>query len=417
VGVGGVTQTIEYRLGIALALGLLVGVERERRKGQGGHRTPAGIRTFAIVTLLGAVAALLSPVLTAIGFVGVAALAALGFAKDKSPDPGATTEVALLVMFLVGSLTMRDPSRATVVGITVAVLLAARERLHRFVRDVLTAQELADGLALAAAALIVLPLLPDRALGPFSALNPRMLWRLVVLVMAIGAGGHVLSRGLGPRAGLPVIGFASGFVSGTAAIGSMGAKAKESEVQRLGATSGAVFSIVSTFIQLGIVTFVTSARAGRTVLVPIIAAAVVSTLGALFIARRASKTKVEADKLGRAFEPKAAIGFALAVGAMLLLAAALRQWLGATGILVGAALTGFADAHMSAIAVAALVANGKLEPSGAMLPILVGTTTNCVSKVIVAWSAGGEAFAKPVIAVVLAALAACWAGALLAPTW
>ena len=411
---GGLTQSTEYRLGIALALGLLVGVERERRKGQGKHRVPAGIRTFAIITLLGALAAYLSPTLVAIGFVAVAALAALGFARDKSPDPGgATTEVALLVMFLVGALTMIDPRRATLVGITVAVVLAARERLHRFVREVLTEQEVQDGLMLAAAAFIVLPLLPDRAVGPFDALNPRTLWRLVVLVMAIGAAGHALARGLGPRAGLPVVGLASGFVSGTAAIGSMGAQAKSSESQRLGATAGAVFSLVSTFIQLGVVTFATSASAGRAILVPVIAAAAVATLGALVVGRRASKSKVDAGVVGRAFEPKMAAAFAVVVGILLVLAAGVRDRLGALGILVGAAITGLADAHTSAIAVAGLVASQRIPSSEATLPILVATSTNCLSKIVVAWWTGGPAFAKPVVLVVLAALAAAWAGALL----
>ncbi len=420
------TQTPEYRLGIALALGLLVGVERERRKGVGSHRAPAGIRTFAIVTLLGALAAHLSPFVLAIGFVAVVVLAAVAYARDKGADPGATTEVALLVMFLVGALTMTDPMRATIVGITVAVLLAARERLHRFVRDILTEQEVQDGLMLAAAAFIVLPLLPDRYVGPFDAINPRTLWRLVVLVMAIGAAAHALARTIGARAGLPLLGLATGFISGTVAIGAMGSEAKKSEEQRPGAIAGAVLSVASTFVQLGIVSFATSASAGRALLVPVIASVVVALVGALIVSQtersapRASRAAPSTAKrkttdgatgnVGRAFEPKTALGFALMVGVMLFLAAAAREYLGTTGVLVGAAVTGFADAHTSAIAIAGLVASEKLSPNAATIPILIATTTNCISKVIVAHSTGGARFAKVVSVIVASSMAAAWFG-------
>ena len=96
---GAITQTTEYRLGIALALGLLVGVERERRKGAGAHRAAAGIRTFAMVTLLGALASLAPIALLALAFAGVVALTVLAYGRNRESDPGATTEVALLVMF------------------------------------------------------------------------------------------------------------------------------------------------------------------------------------------------------------------------------------------------------------------------------------------------------------------------------
>ncbi len=409
-----ITQTTEYRLGIALALGLLVGVERERRKGAGAQRAAAGIRTFAMVTLLGALASLAPTALLATAFLGIVALTVLAYGRSRESDPGATTEVALLVMFLVGVLTMQDPRRATVVGVTVAVVLAVRERLHRFARDVLTERELEDGLMLAAAAFVILPVLPDRAVGPFDALNPRTLWRLVVLVMAIGAAGHALARAVGPRAGLAVVGLASGFVSGTAVIGAMGARAKAEPATRPGAVAGAAMSIVSTFVQLAIVTFVTSVAAGRAVLLPIVAAAVVAAAGALVVGRGALRAPAAAVAGGRAFEPKTAVAFAALVGGVWVMAAAVRAWLGAPGVVLAAAITGFADAHASAIAVAGLVASGDLAPDRAIVPVLVGATANCVSKVVVARSAAGATFAKPVAAVVAAAVIAMWAAALIA---
>ena len=412
VSFGAITQSVEYRLGIALALGLLVGVERERRKGAGPRRAAAGIRTFGVVALLGGVAALGPTLLLAVAFAGVTALTVLGYARERESDPGATTEVALLVMFLVGALAMQDPRRATIIAVTVAVVLAVRERLHRFAREVLTERELEDGLMLAAAAFVVLPVLPDRPVGPFDALNPRTLWRLVVLVMAIGAAGHALSRAVGPRAGLAVTGLASGFVSSAAAIGAMGARAKADPAGQPAAVAGATMSVVSTFVQLAIVTFVTSIAAGRALLVPCAAAVAVAAGGALVLGRGALRKGGELRASGRAFEPKTAVAFAALVGLVWVVAAAVRARLGAPGIVLAAAVTGFVDAHAPAIAVAGLVSTGHLAPERAVVPILLAATTNGVSKVVIARSAAGAAFAKPVAIVVAASLAAAWAGAL-----
>ena len=412
MSLGAITQTVEYRLGIALALGLLVGVERERRKGAGADRAAAGIRTFGMVALLGGVAALGPTVLLAVAFVGVVALTVLGYARRRESDPGETTEVALLVMFLVGALTMRDPPRATLIAVTVAVVLAVRERLHRFARNVLTERELEDGLMLAAAAFVVLPALPDRAVGPFGAVNPRTLWRLVVLVMAIGAAGHALARAVGPRAGLAVVGLASGFVSSTAAIGAMGARAKADPAARPAAVAGATMSTVSTFVQLAIVTFATSVAAGRALVAPVLGASAVAAGGALVIGRKALREAGEVRETGRAFEPKTAFAFAALVGVVWIVAASVRAWLGAPGIVLAAAITGFVDAHASAIAVAGLVSTGDLPPDRAVVPILVGVTTNGASKVAIARSAAGAAFARPIAVVVGASLVAAWTCAL-----
>jgi uncharacterized membrane protein (DUF4010 family) len=137
------------------------------------------------------------------------------------------------------------------------VLLAARTRLHRFVQDVLTEQELQDALLFAAAALVILPLTPDHPIGPLSVLNLRTLWKLVVTVMSISALGYIAMRALGPRFGLPLTGLASGFISSAATIGSMGARAAKEPKLRRAAAAGAVLSTVSTILQMAVILVVT----------------------------------------------------------------------------------------------------------------------------------------------------------------
>jgi uncharacterized membrane protein (DUF4010 family) len=210
--------------GIALGIGLLIGAERERCKGIGPTRSAMGIRTFSTTSLLGAVSLTLGDsTLLAVMALAVAGLTAMAFRLSHEQDPGLTTEVALLLTLLLGGLAMREPALAS--GLT--ILLTARSLLHHFVSTILSETELNDALILAAAALVLLPLAPDQYLGPFNSLNPRTIWKIVILIMAISATGYISLRVMGPRIGLPITGLTSGFVSSAATISSMGARAAQ----------------------------------------------------------------------------------------------------------------------------------------------------------------------------------------------
>jgi uncharacterized membrane protein (DUF4010 family) len=212
---------------VALGIGLLIGLERERRKGEGPERSPAGLRTFAAASLAGAVSVVTGGKgLLALVTAGIIALTAIAYLRSRSDDPGLTSETALILTVLLGGLATQRPAVAAAVAVVLAILLASRAALHEFVRSVLRDTEVKDGLIFAAATLVVLPLLPDQPVGPFGALNPRAIWIIVILVMAIGAAGHVSIRLLGARGGLAISGFASGFVSSSATIGAMGARAR-----------------------------------------------------------------------------------------------------------------------------------------------------------------------------------------------
>lgn len=186
-------EQLWFRLAIALGIGLLIGVERERRKGTGPTRSAAGIRTFAVVSLLGAASITLCNELM-LAVAAVAGLVAIADYRSGARDPGLTTEAALLLTLLLGALAVREPAIAAGIGIGVAVVLAARRRIHHFVRKVLTEDEFSDALVLAAATLVILPLIPDNHIGSFQALNPRTAWIIVILMLVIGALGHIALR-------------------------------------------------------------------------------------------------------------------------------------------------------------------------------------------------------------------------------
>lgn len=215
-------------LSLALGIGLLIGLDRERRKGDGPDRRAAGIRSFALVAFSGALAKLLpAPGLVAIGGALVALLAAISHFKSRSDDPGLTTELALFVTYLVGVLVATEPLLGTACGVALALLLNTRSRLHNFATQVLTEQELHDGLLLCAAALIVLPLIPNRPLAWMGEINPRPLAAIVVLILSVQALSHVAVRWLGLRLGLVAAGFLAGFASSTAAIAVLGRQVRK----------------------------------------------------------------------------------------------------------------------------------------------------------------------------------------------
>ncbi len=399
-------------LGVALGIGLLVGAERERRKGEGPSRAPAGVRTFAVASLVGAVSQHLGgPPVLAVTALGVAILVAVAYWRRRDTDPGLTTEVALILVILLGGLAIREPLLASALGVTLAALLFARERLHHFVRAILTERELNDALILAAAALVVLPIIPDTHIGPFRAINPRTLWMIVVLVMSMGALGHVARRILGPRYGLPVTGLAGGFVSSVATIGSMGQVANEHARLMHSTVAGAALSSVATIVQMIAVLAVTSRAALSALMVPLVLSGVVAlAYGAAFTLRGLRGESPPPPATERAFSIKTALLLAATVSFMLLLAAATQAWLGQQGMLIAAALAGFADSHAAAASVASLVDAEKLEAKAAIVPVLAVLTTNALTKAGVAL-ASNRRFALEVVPGLILMIAAAWLGA------
>jgi uncharacterized membrane protein (DUF4010 family) len=399
---------------VALGIGLLVGAEREQSKDDDATPSVAGIRTFAVVALLGAMGFAAGGVLllaVIVALVGAGALLAYQHTGDK--NPGMTTEFALPLTCVLGGLAIQDALTAAGVGAVLALLLASRNRMHHFVQNVLSEQELHDIILFSAVALIALPLAPDAFMGPFSAINPHSVVLLIVIVMAISAAGYVAMRWLGTQYGLPLAGFASGFISSTATIYSMGQRAAASATSRTAAVAGAVLSSLATIIQMSLIIEVVQPALLVAMAVPMaMGGAVALVYGLIFLVRSAKgDDHPEFDKEGRAFDLKTSVGFAVLLSVVMVVSAGLNSVFGNAGMLIGAAVSGFADAHATAASAASLLAAGKIEAGQAIFPILVGLTTNTVTKAIVAFNSGGKAYALQVVPGLVAMMTAVWMGA------
>ncbi|URL60108.1 MgtC/SapB family protein [Luteibacter flocculans] len=406
-------------LGVALGIGLLIGLERERSKRAkhpGGATGQAGVRTFALLALGGALAALLGNAAVYVAGFFVACLGVASYRATARSDPSLTTEVAMLVTLLLGMLALSSPAVAGGAGVVVATVLANRRRLHRLSRQWLSERELHDLLTLAAAAFVVMPLLPDHAIDPWGALNPRRVWMLVVAVMAIGSLGYLSLRAFGLRFGLPIAGLAGGFASSTATVAAMGERARSAPALVGASASAALLSNVGTVVQLAVVTGALSPALLSYLAIPLVASGSVAVVVAIGMGWRAFSVSDDRVTIGtgRPFEVMTALRFGALLAGIMLLAAILRARWGPESLPWVMAISGVADVHAAAASVAQAVTTGGVDMATAAIGVFAALVTNSCLKCAAALVKGGRSYALRVIpgiaAIVIAfALALGWA--------
>ena len=395
----------------ALAVGLLIGTERERRKGATRERNAAGIRTFALTAVLGAVAMRAGGVwIVASVVLAVGGLLSIAYMRSHD-DPGITTETSLILTLLLGVLAHRSPGLTIAIGVAVAGVMQVRFHLHRLVTRVVTEAELQDILLLAVAALVILPVLPDHPIDTFQSFNPYTIWRFTVVMLLIAVAGHFVQRAMGPNAGLSVTGFASGFASSIATISAMGANAKRERELVMPAAAGAVLSSIATMLQLAVVISAIFPPMLVHLALPLGAGALVALVYGLWVLWRASRVVApQALPVGTGIDLKSALALTLSISVVMFASGALTHWFGNAGLLVVALVGGLADAHSVAASATALAEQGHMSLAGASLPILAGVSSNALVKGIVAAFSGGARFSRIVVPGIALVIAAMWAG-------
>ena len=402
-------------LAAALGCGLLVGIERERRKGSGPGRAFAGLRTFAVTSVLGAAAALTQlPGLVVTGALLVAALAFVAYERDRSEDPGATTELALLLTYVVGVLCAQNLALAAALAVGLTGVLAGRDALHRFARQWLTPGEVRDGIVLAALVLMALPLVPNRPLwGPV--LNPHVIVQLLALLLAVQALAHLCRRLLQAQHAVAFSALASGFVSSTATIATLGLAVREGRSPARLMAGGGLLSCVSTQLQMLLVAGAVQPAWLSVLWAPVLAgsvlalawgwwlvrgapdaapspAAITPTVSATAITPTTSTPPAEstAPDEDRMFSLWEAAGVAALLSGIQAAVYGLTLWLGATGLLLGSALAALADLHaaLSAVFASGMPVAGSATVWAAMLAMMVHTG----SKSLTAFITGGSRY-------------------------
>jgi uncharacterized membrane protein (DUF4010 family) len=401
------------RLLVALFVGLVIGVERERRKVERGSDAFAGLRTFGLVGLLGGLFAHLGGVgLVLTGAVLVTSFSLLSHALDKrrDDDAGITTEVALVVTYALGVLAGGDPTLAAGVAVLVAWLLAMRGFLHKLVRETLTRAELSSALTFLLLALVVLPAVPDVALGPYHAIRPLSIARLVVVLTAVSSAGHVAQRMIGPRFGLLLSGFLGGFVSSSATIAAAALETRERPLHWRVAAAGALASSVATVVEYVILVGAVDLDLLRALAWPLGLGLVAALVATGTLTRRSASEPVEAPADARVLSLWMTVVMALGLALVALGVAALQSWMGPVGVVVGSSVAALVDAHATSGSVASFHEAGTVDTPTAVLAVVSALSANSLTKMAVSMPSRHRAFVLAVGAGLVSIAASAWLG-------
>lgn len=395
--------TAAAALASALGCGLLIGIERERRKGAGPGRAFAGLRTFALTSALGAVAALTGLAgLVVTGALLVALLAGVAYWRDRSEDPGATTEIALLLTYLIGVLCLWSHALAAAIAVGLTALLAGREPLHRFVSQWLQPGEVRDGIILAALVLMALPLVPNKAFwGPV--LNPYVIVQLLALLLFVQSLAHLCRRLLQAREAVALSALASGFVSSTATIATMGLAVREGRSGARLMAGGGLMSCVSTQVQLLLVAVAVQPAWVAVLWLPALGGALVAAVWAWWLLQDGAADAAEGAVASsprleglpgadgdRMFSLGGAAAVVVLLSAIQAMVHGLDLWLGEGGLIAGAMIAALADLHA---AMSAVFASSGAQISGSdAVPVMWALAVHAGSKSFTAGLVGGRRY-------------------------
>lgn len=369
-------------LGASLATGLLIGLERERRP-----EARAGVRTFALIALLGALAALIgaraqSPWLVPVGLAAVAAMLVAAYARAAaSEDPGTTTVVAACVCYLLGVLAgLGEAALAGALGIGVTALLYFKPEIEGL-SAALRRNEQVSVLQFLVASFIVLPILPDRAFGPYDVLNPRNVWLMVVLISGIGLASHVALRAAGGRHGVVLAAVLGGLVSSTATTVLYAKRSGESAAMRRFAVAVVPLANLVPLVRVALIAAVVApALLGS--LAPVLGAA----LAAGVLASAFSLRRIGADGAPPVPESRnpAELGVALRFAAFYALVLFVSAWLsdlaGSHGLYATAVASGLVDIDPIVLSSLNLFGNARLPAHHAVAAIAIAYAANVAFK-------------------------------------
>ena len=388
-----------YRLGVALAIGLLVGAERHwrERDAQAGQRA-AGLRTFGILGLFGGVMGALG---SEVGGVGQAMLVSAGLlaalaallpfelreAAAENSFSATTVIAALATVALAALATLGQLVPACAGAVAMTALLASREKLHGLMARV-TWAEMRSAILLLSMTLVALPLVPDQPVAMLAGVNPAKVWRLAILLAAISFAGYLAVRIIGAERGLLLAGAAGGLVSSTAVTLANARMAKSGGAATLAA--GALVAGAVSCLRTAALAMVVSPEVGWLVWPALTGAAVAMALPAL-LPRRKDGAAAPAETQTNPFELLAVIKMALLLAVIGAVAKAASDWLGDAALLVVSAVSGLADVDAVTLSVSAL-APASISARLAADAIAVAVASNILAKSGYALALGGREY-------------------------
>lgn len=372
----------------ALGCGLLIGLERERSKQRENQRSFAGLRSFAICSIFGAVCFLFGPYFGIVGALITGTIVAYSI-KNQTDDPGVTTEVAFILTYFIGGMCLWNIPFAAGLSVILTILLMTKHSMHGIAGKWITESEFRDGIFLLALLLIALPLTPNK---PFwgSVLNPYVILKLLTLILTVQALAHIAKRLLSTKNALLLSSLASGFVSSTATVASLGLEVRNGRADAKANAGAALMSCVATLLQLMIIVIGVSISWFKVIILPSLVAITVLVIFALWLMRNTQPIETNKSTDSRMFSLKEA---AIIAGSLTLIQAGvygLNLLLGDAGLIAGTLLASLFEIHG---ALATIVIQGEPSHSVLSLAFLLGLAAHAVAKSINALISGGSRYA------------------------
>ena len=375
-------SAVAKEIGIALGLGLLVGLQRER------VASPlAGFRTFPLITVSGTIAALLGQSfggwIVGAGLLALAGLVIVGnLAKQKKGDldPGLTTEVAMLLMYGVGAYVVVGHTAAAIaIGGGVAVLLHLKPEMHSLAARIGNADFKAI-MQFVLVSFVILPVLPDQAYGPYQVLNPHRIWVLVVLIVGISLAGYMVYKFFGEKAGVMMGGILGGIISSTATTVSYARRSRQAKGSSKLAAQVILIASTVVFVRVLILIAATAPASLREAGPPLgamLGVMIVLSVVTWFVERHA---KVQMPPQGNPTELKSAILFAALFALVTLGVAAAKEHFGQRGLYVVAILSGLTDMDAITLSTTQIIQSGQTDVHTGWRLILAAALANLVFK-------------------------------------
>ena len=384
----------------SLAIGLLIGLERERNPS-----AKAGLRTFALVTLFGTLAAMLSskidsPWLMIAGLLLVGAMIIAAYFNNKSevPDPGTTTIAALILSYLLGVLVWYGQTElAIMLAITATTLLYFKPELRGMTQR-MTRRDLVSTLQFLVLTFIILPILPDQNYGPYGAFNPYQAWMMVVLISGLSLAGYIALHWGNKHYGAPLLGFLGGLVSSTATTLAYARHGRDNASMEHLSAAVILISSQVVMVRLLVISAVIAPAVLPSLLLPMGTGLVFGVIATLFSWNKL-RSNNELPKPGSSnpTEIPAALGFALLYSAVLLAAAWLSDLAGNMGLYAVAAVSGLTDVDPITLSSLRLVDLEKLSETYAVTAVTIAFLSNMLLKFGMVLFIGGKNLAKHVL--------------------
>lgn len=390
------------RFGLALFIGLLIGLEREYAAREKDQPQMAGVRTYALMGVLGALAALVGEQLNdAWGFIAISGifggLIVVGYnVEAEHGGRGLTSEMAALLTYLSGALCYwGQRPLAAALGVTTMALLSLKPVMHTFASR-LTREDVYATLKFAVITAIVLPVLPDVAIGPapFDVLNPHHLWQMVVLISGISFSGYALMKLMHRENVIGLSGLLGGLVSSTAVTLSFVHRSRSAPALTRAFATGIVLAWTVMFARILVIVAVVYAALIRFLVIPMAVGVLSGVLYSVYLVRGHHRAQTEAVSLDNPFELGPAFKFALVYAVILVVARGAQLYSGTAGVYVSSALAGLTDVSAITLSLSELTRRGVLDTTTATRGITLAALVNTLSKGVLVWVWGTPALRR-----------------------